>query len=242
MEDDSGVRMLLKQKRDHLDQIRKDKRNALINRIRKLELDESEKNRQEQLLDLPDDSIAHYQDWLQTACEKNIINHEFKEYWEVFFLWADDKPERFGISAWAVSLWCTVHNQSQPTVKYEPTTVKVESEKAPETGITADGEIAVDTYQVAVPKGDCSIHLLVRRWKDPPKDGRARRGVIQRAILVDGGNSHYVSGYGILASAVLRGTIAAIEQDYQQRNQHTGQTHFMGPWNRLKFDAWIVTH
>jgi hypothetical protein len=101
-----------------------------------------------------------------------------------------------------------------------------------------DGKIEVDTYQVAVDNGDCSIHLLVLR----PTSGRryGPRGTILRAILMDGGNSSTVSG--VDASTSIRATIEDIEDLYYQQNLFNGLDEPLGHHNRLKFHTWIVTH
>ncbi|KAJ5682777.1 hypothetical protein N7462_005942 [Penicillium macrosclerotiorum] len=116
------------------------------------------------------------------------------------------------------------------------------------------GQYSVESFQVPVPAGDCSIHLLV---KDPPEStnkywdkfdpsqhdltdatglgyvrglerlGTIERGTILRAVLVDGGyDGDRLSG-GKAANAI-RTVIKTIETDFNMTS--------------LKFDAWVVTH
>ncbi|KAM7195153.1 hypothetical protein V8F33_006827 [Rhypophila sp. PSN 637] len=98
----------------------------------------------------------------------------------------------------------------------------------------------VHTFQVNVPIGDCSIHLLVTNTprhvvvEGPPADGpwdlpkhrqttplinradseKFRRGTVMRAILVDGGQDDEVNYRGYVASKRIRKAILDIESQY----------------------------
>lgn len=134
-----------------------------------------------------------------------------------------------------------------PTTLVNPPTTPIilkEGDQPTQPYIAASA-IEVDTYQIAVPNGDCSIHLLVQRWKPESINGDypGSRGLIHRALLVDGGNAGIPSKYGIMASWIIRMTIDKIQQDYYQVTSASNATpRRMGRFNRLKFDAWVVTH
>ncbi|VUC31600.1 unnamed protein product [Clonostachys rosea] len=88
----------------------------------------------------------------------------------------------------------------------------------------------VDSYQIAVPNGDCSIHLLVQR---PPNFHNRKQpaGTILRAVLMDGGNS---GGSGVKACAkIIERAIRIIRSHYDSPNM---------PKDVIEFDSWVVTH
>jgi hypothetical protein len=134
-----------------------------------------------------------------------------------------------------------------PTTPVElPTTpIILQEGDQPKHSYIPGSKIEVDTYQIAVPNGDCSIHLLVQRWESGSVESNCPGpcGLIHRAILVDGGNAGIPSKYGIMASWIIRMTIDKIQQDYYQVTSALDKTpRRMGRFNRLKFDAWVVTH
>lgn len=102
------------------------------------------------------------------------------------------------------------------------------------------GKYAVDSYQIAVRNGDCSIHLLVER----PKNGcrtetgfnHSVRGTILNAILMDGGNDGWGGSSG-KTGAHLKSVITQISKDYLQLEG--GQVTKL---EYIKFDSWVITH
>ncbi|PTU16907.1 hypothetical protein P175DRAFT_0496779 [Aspergillus ochraceoroseus IBT 24754] len=116
----------------------------------------------------------------------------------------------------------------------------------------AAGDIySIESYQVAVPGGDCSIHLLIDhsnalaaaqaraqnnvvdyhsllRSIDGPKSKEKR--TIKGAVLVDGGYDGGTSYQGKKACASIEKAITDIESRFE-----------LGTGG-LKFDAWLVTH
>ncbi|KAJ3456206.1 hypothetical protein MRS44_016229 [Fusarium solani] len=82
--------------------------------------------------------------------------------------------------------------------------------------------IEVDTYQIAVPNGDCSVHLLVQRTD-------ILQGKILRSILMDGGNDGSASASH--AADIIEVSLKMIWARYDPA----------GP-QEIKFDAWVVTH
>lgn len=123
------------------------------------------------------------------------------------------------------------------------------------------GDYAVDTCQVSVPCGDCSIHLLIENPPRPDQEDwnhtiqsfqttnhgqmpteeyvRALRrwhdtqkGTILAAVLVDGGHDGTAGSSGKRTSPFIKGTIEFIERNYT----------FKAPVTQLKFDSWVVTH
>ena len=94
-------------------------------------------------------------------------------------------------------------------------------------------EYAVDTYQVGVPNGDCSIHLQVQRGNGGGGIERtgAHRGNIVKAILVDGGSDW--AGNSDKAKEILEESIREIQQDYRLQETTIKQ---------LVFNSWVVTH
>ncbi|CAH0055541.1 unnamed protein product [Clonostachys solani] len=91
----------------------------------------------------------------------------------------------------------------------------------------------VDSYQIAVPNGDCSIHLLVQRPPDYDyqSDRQKPAGTILRAVLMDGGNS---GGRGVKTCAeILARAIKIIRSHYNNANM---------PQEVIQFDSWVITH
>jgi glyoxylase-like metal-dependent hydrolase (beta-lactamase superfamily II) len=111
---------------------------------------------------------------------------------------------------------------------------------------------SVESYQIAVPGGDCSIHLLLSNppeaqaayWKDLSKDEQKQsaylrkiahpytQGVtIKKAVLVDGGYDGKGGTFkGVKACESIEKVISDIENRYNLLPK------------RLEFDAWVVTH
>ncbi|RSL82212.1 hypothetical protein CEP51_005300, partial [Fusarium floridanum] len=114
------------------------------------------------------------------------------------------------------------------------------------------GDLGVDTFLIPVPGGDCMIILLIdnppsrpRRHLESDSDyhndpaevnDRKSCGTVLRAILVDGGHDAIGPGYkGHTAAQNIQDTITEIEQKYHIANYTAGD-------NKLKFDAWVITH
>ncbi|KAK1750461.1 hypothetical protein QBC47DRAFT_438803 [Echria macrotheca] len=76
----------------------------------------------------------------------------------------------------------------------------------------------VDNWQIPVPVGDCSVHLLVD-VSDPANPQ------IKKAFIMDGGKS----AGGVTAEDQIVLALAAIDKQYSKQTD----------W---KFDAWVVTH
>ncbi|UPK95965.1 hypothetical protein LCI18_006900 [Fusarium solani-melongenae] len=82
--------------------------------------------------------------------------------------------------------------------------------------------IEVDTYQIAVPNGDCSVHLLVQRTA-------FRQGKILKSILMDGGNDGSSSAEN--AANIIEKSLKMIRARYDPEGSQ-----------EIQFDAWVVTH
>ena len=78
---------------------------------------------------------------------------------------------------------------------------------------------AVDNWQIPVPLGDCSVHLLVDEDEKKPKDE-----AIIHAFIMDGGKG----SDGLTAEEQILRALTAIDKARQN-------------WT-WKFDAWVVTH
>jgi hypothetical protein len=85
----------------------------------------------------------------------------------------------------------------------------------------------VDSYQIAVPNGDCSAHFLV----DRNASTATTLGDICRSILVDGGND--AAQHSNRAANIIKHSLALLSIRY---------TVDGAPITDIKFDAWIVTH
>ncbi|KAM0425765.1 hypothetical protein ACHAPT_009015 [Fusarium lateritium] len=109
-----------------------------------------------------------------------------------------------------------VANSGQNIVIPQPTVTQ------PGQDLDPQGNIEVDTYQIAVPNGDCSVHLLVERTA-------VLHGQIIKSILMDGGNDGSQSA--VNAAAILDESLEVIRARYDPRGLQ-----------KIQFDAWIVTH
>ncbi|KAK3984472.1 hypothetical protein QBC44DRAFT_313167 [Cladorrhinum sp. PSN332] len=91
--------------------------------------------------------------------------------------------------------------------------------------------LEVDSYQIAVPNGDCSVHLLVDRstWEGQ----NSNWGTIKKSILMDGGNDGRGRTSG--TARILQRAIRLI------RSKYDNDTNDM-PADVIKFDSWVVTH
>ncbi|OOQ81923.1 hypothetical protein PEBR_40964 [Penicillium brasilianum] len=96
-------------------------------------------------------------------------------------------------------------------------------------------DYSIESFQLPVPAGDCSIHLLLKKSHKSTSEGlsyvrgikrKNERGEIHRAVLVDGGHDGD-NLEGEMAAEAIRHVIEAIEDDFGQK---------------LQFDAWVVTH
>src|SRR6186713_1160489 len=68
----------------------------------------------------------------------------------------------------------------------------------------------VDTYQIAVPNGDCSVHFLVDRSK--AKSEPRTLGCIVNSVLMDGGNDGGKSA--VTAAKCLRNALYELRRWY----------------------------
>lgn len=124
--------------------------------------------------------------------------------------------------------------------------------------ITLTGVLGVDTFQIPVPGGDCSIVLLVDNpparartvnetdasyyHNQPPSNSQDCRGTVLRAILIDGGHDGAKGGgyKGKNASQLIKQTINIIESQYNlavfDSHGHAIRTF------TLTFDGWVITH
>lgn len=82
--------------------------------------------------------------------------------------------------------------------------------------------IEVDTYQIAVPNGDCSVHLTVQRTGN-------LEGKILSSILMDGGNDGLRGAEN--AAKIIEDSLEMIRARYDPG----------GP-KEIQFDAWVITH
>ena len=92
----------------------------------------------------------------------------------------------------------------------------------------------VDTYQISVPNGDCSVHFLVDRSK-AISDPRTL-GCIVKSVLMDGGNDGGKSA--VTAANCLRHALYELRRWYTIM-ETTGQEHIL---DTIRFDAWVITH
>ena len=79
-------------------------------------------------------------------------------------------------------------------------------------------EWRIDSYQVPVPTGDCSLHLLV----SVSKEGDEVKNFIERSIIVDSGEDAEA------ASIAIENTIQALNRKYDEEI--------------TTFDFWLITH
>lgn len=90
----------------------------------------------------------------------------------------------------------------------------------------------VETIQVGVPNGDCSIHLLLQR-------GMRDKSVVERAVLIDGGNDGCMRhAGGNKASRAIELAMLDISKMYELSTRYD----VPGETKRLRFDAWVITH
>ncbi|KAF4440704.1 hypothetical protein FACUT_3242 [Fusarium acutatum] len=118
--------------------------------------------------------------------------------------------------------------------------------------------MGVDTFQIPVPGGDCSIVLLVDNppararttnetdasyyHNQPTSNSQVCRGTVLRAILIDGGHDGANGGgyKGKNASQLIKQTINLIESQY-----NLAVFDSRGQASRtftLRFDGWVITH
>lgn len=99
----------------------------------------------------------------------------------------------------------------------EPNPVKLEPEEHKAEGDDRPPFYEVYTYQIPVPVGDCSVHLLV--------DTNANPYTIKHAILMDGGkNADRLKAHSIIFAAISH--IKTVRYEFSP----------------YQFDAWVVTH
>ncbi|KAF4501986.1 hypothetical protein FAGAP_1777 [Fusarium agapanthi] len=124
--------------------------------------------------------------------------------------------------------------------------------------ITLTGVLGVDTFQITVPGGDCSIVLLVDNpptrtrtdsetdasyYRNQPASNNQRcRGTVLKAILIDGGHDGANGGAykGSETSKVIKQTIEIIQREYD-----LAVFDSKGRAIRtltLTFDGWVITH
>ncbi|KAF5539411.1 hypothetical protein FMEXI_8900 [Fusarium mexicanum] len=124
--------------------------------------------------------------------------------------------------------------------------------------ITLTGVLGVDTFQVPVPGGDCSIVLLVdnppaRTRTDSEKDAsyyrnqpasnnQRSRGTVLRAILIDGGHDGANGGAykGSETSKLIKQTIEIIQREYDLA-VFDSKARAIRTFT-LTFDGWVITH
>ncbi|KAM0544226.1 hypothetical protein ACHAPJ_011915 [Fusarium lateritium] len=124
--------------------------------------------------------------------------------------------------------------------------------------ITLTGVLGVDTFQIPVPGGDCSIILLVDNppartrttnetdasyyHNQPTSNSQYCRGTVLRAILIDGGHDGARGGgyKGNDASQLIKQTINIIESQY---NLAVFDSRGLATrTSTLTFDGWVITH
>ena len=91
-------------------------------------------------------------------------------------------------------------------------------------------DYGVDSYQIPVPLGECSIHFLVRRQSGLEAGKAKEKPRIQVAILVDGGEPTEP------ACAAIVHTLKALESEYGEYPGSAEHDPFPG------FTFWLVTH
>ncbi|KAF4996972.1 hypothetical protein FGRMN_4190 [Fusarium graminum] len=110
----------------------------------------------------------------------------------------------------------------------------------PETGPGQEtSKYEVDSYQIAVPNGDCSVHFLVDRSK--AKDSNPRTfGCIVRSVLMDGGNDGGKTA--VTAAGCLRHALDELRSWYtimEATGPSQSQEYIL---DTIRFDAWVITH
>lgn len=91
-------------------------------------------------------------------------------------------------------------------------------------------EYGVDSYQIPVPSGDCSIHFLVERHSVAESGKEKKKPCIEVAILVDGGEPA-----GPACTAIVE-TLETLESEYGGYPGRKDGHPFPG------FTYWLVTH
>ncbi|KAF5681215.1 transcriptional activator srcap [Fusarium heterosporum] len=97
----------------------------------------------------------------------------------------------------------------------------------------------VDSYQIAVPNGDCSVHFLVDRSKAKKSNPRTF-GCIVRSVLMDGGNDGGKTA--VTAAGCLRSALDELRSWYtimEATGPYQSQEYIL---DTIRFDAWVITH